>query len=344
MVDLRRTIRSCQIIDNHAHNILRPQQLRVADLLTITTEASGDALKDTSSSLAHLRAVRQLRALYELPISADWEDILQKRQEILSHEEFTRIFMQKCFQGTHTILVDDGLDSGANIQPYRWHDQFTVTPCKRIVRIETIASDILQAMHGSRHLPVGVALADETACDLAWVEFISRFERAMLNALADPEVVGFKSVICYRTGLSVTIGRDTEVSKTGLWSFSKHFLPDATSKGFRVESKGMNDALVISTCKLIAAHQRDVTDSTKDVVAKPFQFHTGLGDKDISLSDSNPACLQPLIEAFPTVPFILLHSAYPYTQQAGYLATVYKNAFLDLGEVFPMVLPYGASQ
>jgi predicted TIM-barrel fold metal-dependent hydrolase len=43
------------------------------------------------------------------------------------------------------------------------------------------------------------------------------------------------------------------------------------------------------------------------------------------------------VAAFPTVPVVLLHSSYPYTQEAGYLATVYRNVYLDIGEVFPMV-------
>jgi predicted TIM-barrel fold metal-dependent hydrolase len=37
----------------------------------------------------------------------------------------------------------------------------------------------------------------------------------------------------------------------------------------------------------------------------------------------------------------LLHSSYPYTQEAGYLATVYHNVYLDIGEVFPMVSQNG---
>lgn len=41
---------------------------------------------------------------------------------------------------------------------------------------------------------------------------------------------------------------------------------------------------------------------------------------------------------------MLLHSAYPYTREAGYLATVYKNVFLDIGEVFPMVSKDGQEQ
>jgi predicted TIM-barrel fold metal-dependent hydrolase len=43
------------------------------------------------------------------------------------------------------------------------------------------------------------------------------------------------------------------------------------------------------------------------------------------------------MENYSMVPFVLLHSAYPYTREAGYLATVYKHVYLDIGEVFPMV-------
>jgi len=63
------------------------------------------------------------------------------------------------------------------------------------------------------------------------------------------------------------------------------------------------------------------------------QFHTGLGDSDITLALSSPAYLQPVIKAYPGTKFILLHSAYPYTRDAGYLTAVYANVFLDFGEV-----------
>ena len=228
-------------------------------------------------------------------------------------------------------MLDDGLASGDAVEPYSWHDKLTLSPCKRIVRIEALASDILSALHQQNKLPVGVAVADEEACSLGWVTFITAFEQSIAAAIQDPDVVGFKSVVCYRTGLDVKVGRDIDVTEDGLRSFRRHFLPECVPRKFRVEAKGMNDALVVSTCKLIAAgyRQRDI--------AKPLQFHTGLGDNDISLLDADPGCLQPLIAAFPTVPIVLLHSSYPYTRNAGYLATVYKNCYLDIGEVFPMV-------
>ena len=329
MDELRHIIRTCPVIDNHGHNLLRPHGLRSSDFLTITSEATGEALRDTPTTLAHLRAAKQLRKLYDMPAEADWNEILEARNRLLYEhpDDLTR----KCLKGTQTILIDDGLGSADDFEPYQWHSQYTLSPCKRIVRIEAVAASILASLHQQWKLPVGISIADEEACSLAWVKFITAFEQAIARAIDDDEVVGFKSVICYRSGLSVKMGRDIDVTEAGLKSFMEEFLPTCESRSFRVESKGINDALVISACKLIAA---GFTEKGK---AKPLQFHTGLGDNDISLLDSNPGCLQPLIAAFPTVPVVLLHSSYPYTQEAGYLATVYRNVHLDIGEVFPMV-------
>lgn len=75
-----------------------------------------------------------------------------------------------------------------------------------------------------------------------------------------------------------------------------------------------------------------------------MQFHTGLGDNDIALALASPAHMQPLIAAFPKTRFVLLHSSYPYTREAGYLSAVYENVFLDFGEIFPFVSADGQRQ
>lgn len=117
--------------------------------------------------------------------------------------------------------------------------------------------------------------------------------------------------------------------------FSHYIYHVATKKDnrqrFRFDYKPLNDYLLLKTMQLLAERPRP----------KPIQFHTGLGDNDINILRSNPGHLQPLIEAYPTVPFVLLHSSYPYTREAGYLATVFKNVYLDLGEVFPMLSQNG---
>ena len=67
------------------------------------------------------------------------------------------------------------------------------------------------------------------------------------------------------------------------------------------------------------------------------QFHTGLGDNDITVTRSSPSHLQPIIKAYPNTTFILLHASYPFTREAAYLTSVYKNVYLDFGEIFPIL-------
>ena len=52
---------------------------------------------------------------------------------------------------------------------------------------------------------------------------------------------------------------------------------------------------------------------------------------------SNPSYLQSFIKTYPELPIVLLHASYPFTREAGYLASVYENVYLDIGEVFPFV-------
>lgn len=330
LADLEHCIRTCPVIDNHAHNIYNPDWLKTENLLTMTTEATGLALEDTPTSLPHLRALKQLRKLYDLPAEADWPAIIEKRAEFLVGD--ADVLTRKCLESTQTILIDDGFDDPDALQPCQWHSKFTRSPCKRLVRIEELASDILSSLYDKNQLSLGSAVADEEACSTAWATFLEAFEAAIAAALESPDIAGFKSAICFTTGLAITVrSSDFEVAESGFRSFRHEFLPDCVANDFAVKSKGMNDALVISTCRLIvAAHQQHK-------FAKPLQFHTGIGNKEIPVLESNPAYLQPLVTAFPDVPVILLHASYPYTRIAGHLASVFKNVYLDVGAVFPEV-------
>ena len=330
LADLKHCVRICPVIDNHAHNIYEPVRLRKENLLMITTEADGRALEDTPTSLPHLRALKQLGNLFDLPAEADWPAIVKKRAELLDSDADS--LTKKCIENTQTTFIDDGFDNPDALQPFQWHSRFTRSPCKRLVRIEEVASDILSSLYDKKQLSVDLAIADEEVCSVAWANVLEAFEAAIAAALESPEVAGFKSAVCFTTGLAVNVpSSDTEASASGLRSFRHDFLPDCVAQDFAVEAKGMNDALVISTCKLIdAAHHQHK-------LAKPLQFHTGIGNKEIPVLLSNPAHLQPLLTAFPHVPMILLHASYPYTRIAGHLATVFKNVYLDVGAVFPEV-------
>ena len=75
MDDLIKAIHTTPIIDNHAHPLLTPVASSKHPLLAITTEAHGDAIRTTTSSLAHIRAVNQLS--YVLRCPATWEDVVK---------------------------------------------------------------------------------------------------------------------------------------------------------------------------------------------------------------------------------------------------------------------------
>jgi predicted TIM-barrel fold metal-dependent hydrolase len=71
-----------------------------------------------------------------------------------------------------------------------------------------------------------------------------------------------------------------------------------------------------------------------------MQFHIGLGDDDIVLTKNDPTLMRALFthEPFRDLPLVLLH-CYPYHRQAGYLASLYPNVYVDLGLTIPIVGP-----
>ncbi len=60
-----------------------------------------------------------------------------------------------------------------------------------------------------------------------------------------------------------------------------------------------------------------------------MQVHTGFGDRDATLRRSDPSLLQPFLAAV-DVPVVLLH-CWPYHREAGWLASVYPNVYIDVG-------------
>ena len=322
MHELLHALRTTPIIDHHAHNILLPSEQEAHPLLSITTEATGEALQHTYSTLSHIRAVKQLAEI--LQCEPTWDHV----QAGLDERRNTDAWVEFCFKGIETVLIDDGLDK-KTIHPYNWHDRFTRSPCKRIVRIETIAEEIL-----TRSFKVVDSLdnAQRTTSNLTDT-IIEQFTHEINRAIDDPNVAGFKSVICYRTGLAIPQYGSPNDEYTDFQRGIDDALSrsDCLQKAGRLQDERLSPAFVNLTARLIARSKRN----------KPFQFHTGLGDNDIRLRFSSPSHLQPFIEQHPSVPVVLLHASYPFTREAGYLASTYPNVYLDIGEIFPMVSEEG---
>ncbi|KAL8638756.1 MAG: hypothetical protein Q9228_004120 [Teloschistes exilis] len=317
--ELLECIWTTPVIDHHAHNILLESHQESHPILSMTTEATGKALQQTPSTLAHMRAVRQLANI--LNCEPEWETVLghlqrKRKEDLVSWGMF-------CFHGIEAVLIDDGLDTNT-VYPYHWHSRLTPSPCKRIVRIEKTAEMLLTRSVKQSQARGEHRIPNDRVRAILVQDFPAHIEEAIL----DPEVVGFKSVICYRTGLALP-PIDQAAIEAGIQAFVER--PDAPRQADRLQDDVLSPAFVHITAQLLTKHSS----------TKPFQFHTGLGDNDIRLRFSSPSHLQPFMEQYPSVPIVLLHASYPYTKEAGYLAAVYPNVYLDIGEVFPMVSKEG---
>jgi hypothetical protein len=132
---LRQIVFHHPAIDNHAHPLLKNDGS--LDFTGAISEARGGALKDASTSLAAMRAARQLAPLYGIEEDVpEWSTVLEARRNAETEE-----VRWTCFQAARIqcLLLDDGLGDASACEDVRFHDRFTSSPSKRIVRIEVIA-------------------------------------------------------------------------------------------------------------------------------------------------------------------------------------------------------------
>lgn len=308
-------IRTTPLIDNHAHPLLIPSSKCKYPLLGITTEANGDALKASSSSLAHIRATNQLAEILGCPQT--WSDVTKAIAK--ENEKPDGVWAKYCFEGIETILLDDGLNTDNDAFDYSWHDKLTSRKCKRIVRIEKLAADIVD-----QNLDLFAVSEDDF-----FASVLEGLLKAINDALSDTDVVAFKSVICYRSGLDISRAYPLGEVKESLLQCIMKQKAEGYSHSTRSDNQLLNSWAIHMTAGLIQ--------DSRTTHKKPIQFHTDLGDKDITLTRSSPSHLQGFIREYPDVPIVLLHTGYPWTKETGYLATVYSNVYADIGEVFPCV-------
>jgi len=139
MEHLIKAINTTPIIDHHAHNLLTASDIDAHEMMAITTEAAGPALRRTPSTLAHMRAVKGLAAVLEC--EPTWDSVRTAIE--VKRKEADDAWARRCFRGIETALIDDGLDP-SNVHSYEWHNRLTRSKCKRIVRIERVAESIIK--------------------------------------------------------------------------------------------------------------------------------------------------------------------------------------------------------
>ncbi len=133
--------------------------------------------------------------------------------------------------------------------------------------------------------------------------------RARVAAYA-PAVVGAKSVAAYRAGLELAGARPSAAEVSA-----------AAGRLLRQETPRVCDEVL----------HRFLVWCASDA-GLPVQFHVGLGDVDADLRRGDPLLLIGLLRALDDAgtPALLLHN-YPFHRQAGYLAQVLPNVYVDAG-------------
>ncbi len=207
---------------------------------------------------------------------------------------------ERCFKAANieAIFLDDGFLTSATL-PWTWHQKFT--SIQRVLRIEYLAETLIPE------------------CE-KFEDFLTRFQQEINPPSL--EVVAFKSIAAYRSGLNI------QVTPIDFAEYHFNQLKQQTQENSIVlKDKPFIDFLVTQTLEVAEKYQI------------PIQFHTGFGDPDIDLSQGNPLLLRSVLEEkrWRNVPIVLLHGSYPYTREAGYLASVYPQVYLDYGLAIPFL-------
>lgn len=196
------------------------------------------------------------------------------------------------------LLVDDGFPL-----PRVPSDEFRstiggTTPVHRVARIETMILDVR-----------------DQAKDLAALE--EAFDAELDRAAADSTTVAYKSIIAYRTGLDVVpADRDAAEAAFTRWR-------EDGWKESREHAKPVRDYLLHRASEAAKRHDR------------VMHIHTGDGDPDIVLSRARPHDLFPFLKSHLDVPTVLIHTGFPWTQVAAYIASSLPNVYLDLSVLIP---------
>jgi predicted TIM-barrel fold metal-dependent hydrolase len=293
-------------IDQHAHNVLTPAAAEQRPFAAAFTEAA-DAQSLDRFAKKTLVYRRSLRDIADLLGCAANEDAIQYARSKLTIEQLTK----RCFDAAHldVVLLDDGY-LPEQTQPTAWHGQFATV--RRILRVEWVVEELLAQVN-------------------SFGEFKMR-----LRAAFDPPppgVVAYKSIAAYRIGLS-SIGVGT------IHKYSRRVtLEDIVESRFKLhKTEAREKRLRLNDPNTIEfALQFAFAGAAKHGL--PIQFHTGFGDTDLDLSQSNPLLLRPLLESpqYHDVRLVLLHASYPFVREAGYLASVYPQVYLDFGLAVPML-------
>ena len=245
--------------------------------------------------MLYLHVIKDLASL--LGCDATTDAVLESRRKYSRNDYIKTLFMDA---NIDTLLMDVGYPEYAlDIDQLR-----KLIPCKikKIIRIENIIENLLKNCNNFEQLE-------------------AEYLQILHSEAQNKDVVAFKSIIAYRTGLEIKDFKREDVEKE-----FQYILYNMSNK-IRLKSKPLLDYFVRLSLRISAKYKI------------PFQIHTGFGDPDLNLLEANPLLLRQIFqdEDLGCPDIVLLHGGYPYVREAGYLASIFPNVFVDLSLMIPFV-------
>jgi predicted TIM-barrel fold metal-dependent hydrolase len=289
------------LADNHCHGIYRIQT--PADLTAwrgLFTESADPGMRYThvTTTLFYRRLIREMAAFFECEPTE--EAVLEARQQ-LDEKRLISMFMRAA--NFDVLFMDKGFPPLELVLPDTTVSELANCRVAPMLRVEVLMQRLIA----------------ENATLSAVVEAL----RAALNDVRGQGYVALKSIVAYRTGLNIRTWSIDEAEE--VFALARREVPEKGS--VRLAHKPLLDTLLHVTFEEAARQEL------------PVQFHTGYGDTDADMLLANPLHLRAVLEQreYRTMPVVLLHECYPYTQQGAYLATVYENVYLDLSYGIPFL-------
>jgi hypothetical protein len=288
------------LIDHHTHTLR-------SDFLQVDRLAFRQAFSES-------RSLTQIRD--HVPWSLSYMDFIDKLGELLDvkGEEKILHLREEMRADEYVNLLLDDVSVGAMIVDEGY------------IFKESMNAEHLSAL---AQRPIFVCRRIETALEesLTRATNFSELEEVFPKVLLKKgacKIVGLKTIAAYRGGLDLEIVsrskamKDFDATKRDTTSGSKP----------RIGRSDLYHYFLLQTFEL-AADQ-----------GLPVQVHAGIGDSDEDLRTSNPLCFRGLLEAkrFANCTFVFLH-AYPFVKEISYLASIYKNVYLDLSLVTFLGVP-----
>jgi uncharacterized protein len=281
------------MIDDHVHPF--PLTFEPLDLAGVTLDVEeGDEADRRRLTIEPTRLVTEmLRVRLARHLGCEPADAVSARDAVAGKDWAGYVRGLFAASGTTGMLMDAGWQ-GLPQGAADSYSRAAGVPVWELVRLEPVIDRWLGEGRGAQEI---VHAAD-----------------AFMEEAARDGAVGFKTVLAYRTGLAVEVGVSVERAEHELAA------DRAAGTPVRRSAKALRDLLFLRALERCAD------------LGRPMQVHTGFGDSEIHLAESNPLLLDEALRtpAGSSADVVLIHASFPWHEQAAYLASVRPHVWTEL--------------